>query len=106
MKTPRQRVTRRAVRQHAEAAHPTHDSELPRLRRIKGQLEGLERMIAEKRYCMDILAQVKAARSALAALQGSVLKRHLEGCVQAALQSKSSFDAARKIEEISHLLAK
>ena len=64
----------------AASVHLSHHGDLPRLRRIKGQVEGLERMIQEGRYCVDILTQIKAARSAMSALEGSVMQRHLEGC--------------------------
>jgi DNA-binding FrmR family transcriptional regulator len=85
----------------AELTHPSHQGDLPRLRRIKGQIEGLERMIQGGRYCVEILTQIKAARSALTALEGSVMQRHLEGCVRDALKAKDSFDAEKKIREIT-----
>ena len=81
-----------------------HDHEIPRLKRIKGQIDGIERMITEKRYCVDILQQIKAAKSAMQALENSVLKKHLEGCVRAAFESKDPMNATKKIEEISDLL--
>jgi DNA-binding FrmR family transcriptional regulator len=89
-----------------EHAHPSHEGELPRLRRIKGQVEGLERMILDGRYCVDILTQIKAAGSALKALEQSILKGHLQSCVRGALTAKDSFDAEKKIQEITELLAK
>lgn len=81
-----------------------HAHELPRLKRIKGQLDGIERMITEKRYCVDILQQIKAAKSAMQALENAVLKTHLEGCVREAFESKDPVNASKKIEEISDLL--
>lgn len=52
-----------------------------RVRRIAGQVAGVERMLAEKRYCVDILNQISAVRSALDALGVELLTRHLENCV-------------------------
>jgi len=52
-----------------------------RVKRIAGQVAGVERMIEEKRYCVDILNQIAAVRSALDALGVELLTRHLESCV-------------------------
>jgi DNA-binding FrmR family transcriptional regulator len=52
-----------------------------RVKRIAGQVAGVERMLDEKRYCVDILNQIAAARSALDALGVELLTRHLESCV-------------------------
>ncbi|MEO8044823.1 MAG: metal-sensitive transcriptional regulator [Spartobacteria bacterium] len=53
----------------------------PRLRRIAGQVAGIERMIDEERYCVDVLNQISAVRSALDAVGIELLTRHLESCV-------------------------
>jgi DNA-binding FrmR family transcriptional regulator len=52
-----------------------------RVKRIAGQVAGVERMLEEKRYCVDILNQIAAVRSALDALGVELLTRHLESCV-------------------------
>jgi len=52
-----------------------------RVKRIAGQVAGIERMLEEKRYCVDILNQISAVRSALDALGVELLTRHLETCV-------------------------
>ncbi len=52
-----------------------------RIRRIAGQVAGVQRMIEEKRYCVDILNQISAVRSALDALGVELLSNHLEKCV-------------------------
>lgn len=54
---------------------------LTRVRRISGQVSGIERMIDDKRYCVDILNQISAVRSALDALGVEILTSHLEMCV-------------------------
>lgn len=86
--------------------HADHVESLPRLRRIRGQVEGIERMISERRYCVDILTQIKAARSALQSLENEVLGTHLEGCVRDALSSRNPFQADKKIKELMELLAR
>ena len=86
--------------------HADHSEGLPRLKRIRGQVDGVERMILEKRYCVDILMQIKATRSALLALEGEVLRTHLEGCVREALSAKDSFQAEKKIKELMELLTR
>jgi DNA-binding FrmR family transcriptional regulator len=58
-----------------------------RINRIEGQVRGIGKMIDEDRYCVDILVQVSAARSALDALALGLLERHLHGCVQRAVRS-------------------
>ena len=73
---------------------------------MRGQVEAIERMIMSGRYCVDILQQVKAARSALQSLESSILRSHLEGCVKQALESPRSFDAEKKLQEISDLLGR
>lgn len=54
---------------------------LARIKRINGQVAGVERMLTERRYCVDILNQIAAVRSALDALGVELLTRHLETCV-------------------------
>ncbi len=58
-----------------------------RLNRIEGQVRGIGRMIAEDRYCIDVLTQVSAVQSALDALALQLLEHHLHGCVQHAVKS-------------------
>ena len=57
--------------------HATHHDSISRLRRIEGQVRGIARMIEEERYCVDILAQVRAATAALKKVEGEILKDHL-----------------------------
>ena len=57
------------------------DKMATRVKRIAGQVAGIERMLEEKRYCVDILNQISAVRSALDALGVELLTRHLETCV-------------------------
>lgn len=87
-------ATRTDVRRHS-LQHPDHMAELPRLKRIIGQLEGVKRMIEERRYCPDIIQQLRAANSAIKVLEIEILKGHLASCIRdsAKNDSKSDFDA-------------
>lgn len=80
-------------------------SVLARLRRIEGQVRGIQGMVANGTDCRDILVQVKAVRSALKAANGLILKRYLLGCHKRALENPTSDDAAAKLEESMRLLS-
>ena len=84
--------------------HPDHLGHISRLNRVKGQIEGIERMIVDKRYCLDIIAQLKAASSALKAIEAEVFKTHLRGCVRQAFSADDSFKSEEKIQEIVKLV--
>lgn len=84
----------------------TKDKALGRLRRIEGQVQGLQRMIANDAYCVDILLQVSAVQGALGQVQKLLLGRHIESCVVDALRSGSRGDRQRKIEELLDVFAR
>jgi DNA-binding FrmR family transcriptional regulator len=88
------------------ANHPTHSEQSTALRRIEGQIRGIQRMIEEGRYCVDILTQISSATAALLRVQDNVLEKHLNGCVKSALQGKSTADKQKKINEILTLIKK
>jgi DNA-binding FrmR family transcriptional regulator len=69
-----------------------------RVKRIAGQVSGIERMLDERRYCLDILNQIAAVRSALDALGVELLTRHLESCVLAH-GSGSEHEQARPLSQ-------
>lgn len=69
-----------------------------RVKRIAGQVAGIERMLADRRYCVDILNQIAAVRSALDALGVELLTRHLETCVLGH-GSDSAHDSARPMTQ-------
>ncbi len=70
-----------------------------RLRRIAGQIAGLERMLAEERYCVDVLLQVAAARAALTKVGKLVLASHVATCVTEAVQHGPE-ERRRKLDEL------
>lgn len=87
-------------------AHPDHRANLPRLNRVKGQLDGIEKMVVEQRYCVDILVQFRAAMAALRKLEAEVFERHLHHCVEQAMQSRDPKEVERKIGELTQLLVR
>ena len=83
--------------------HPCHASEIGKLNRIAGQIEGVKRMIDEARYCPDILAQLRAIRSATRTVEANILEKHLQHCVSDAVNSGNKAEADKKLEEIKDL---
>lgn len=75
-------------------------SELARVNRIRGQVEGIGRMIEQRAYCPDIITQIQAARSALGALQAAVLSSHLRDCVKKGFQEGNEQDSEQLLEEL------
>lgn len=92
---------------HAHSASPRADAQRAalgkRIARIEGQVRGIGRMLDEDRYCVDILTQVSAVRSALDALGLELLEHHLHGCVQDAVKSGKGEPA---IDEAMHVIRK
>ena len=78
----------------------THEETLKRRGRIAGQVQGVRRMIEEKEYCIDIITQIQAARSALRAVELQILKKHMEHCVSDAFASGSQKESDAKMEEL------
>ena len=85
------------------AAHgysPQKDNYAKRLRRIEGQVRGIEKMVDEDRYCMDVLTQIGAVSKALESVALEVLDEHVKHCVAGALSSGDEKAAAEKSEEL------
>jgi CsoR family transcriptional regulator, copper-sensing transcriptional repressor len=76
------------------------DDLLKRLRRVEGQVRGIERMVADERYCIDILTQISAATTALDAVGLKILGEHVESCVAGALASGDKDAAKAKSSEL------
>ncbi len=82
--------------------HATHKDQLINLKKIEGQVRGLQAMIEGEKYCIDILNQVKAVKNALVSVEGKILKVHLRSCIKDSLSAEELVD--NKIEEIVSLL--
>jgi len=84
----------------------SHEEQLQFLRKIQGQVAGIKRMLEEKRYCIDIVIQIRSAIGALHRVEGEIFRRHLNGCLTGAIKSKSETEIQNKIDEIINLLDK
>ena len=71
-----------------------------RLHRIEGQVRGIERMVEEDRYCIDVLTQISAVTTALESVAYRVLDDHVQHCVSGALASGDADEAAAKSKEL------
>jgi len=78
----------------------TKGKALTRLKRIEGQVQGIQRMVEEEKYCMDILLQLSAVQGALSQVSRLLLARHIESCVTEAVRSGTREERGRKIEEL------
>lgn len=76
---------------------------LTALRRIEGQIRGVQGMIEERRYCVDILNAVGAIVGALKKVEADILRDHLHGCVMSAARKGSQKEKEAKLEEIHRL---
>jgi DNA-binding FrmR family transcriptional regulator len=76
------------------------DALIKRLHRIEGQVRGVERMVEDDRYCIDILTQIAAVSTALEAVAVKILDEHVRHCVAGALASGDEADSQTKIEEL------
>ena len=77
-----------------------------RLNRIEGQVRGIAKMIDENRYCIDVLTQVQAVRSALARVESEMLKDHLNQCIVGAMASGDIDQQRSKAQELINLLGR
>ena len=85
---------------------PDHSSEIRRINRVKGQLDGILRMIEDNRHCPEILIQTRAVRAAVKSLEASILERHLQSCVQKAFESRDKGLQQEMIDELLTLFKK
>lgn len=90
-------------KKHTHGSHHDHGQEKKRLNRVRGQIDGIQKMIDEHRYCPEIITQVRAARAALRSIEASIMERHLRGCVQGAMSSNNPDEAETKIRELVQL---
>ncbi len=94
-----------AVMAHSYIANGTKDDYLKRLRRIEGQARGLQRMVEEEQYCIDILTQVSAMTKALESVALGLLDEHIAHCVVNAVREGGE-EAELKLKEASAAIAR
>ena len=75
-----------------------------RLARIEGQIRAVRKMVAEDRYCIDVVRQVQAARSALSSLETLIIDDHVDTCVQHALEAGETGERREKVTELVSIL--
>ena len=75
-----------------------------RLAKIEGQIRAVRKMVTEDRYCIDVVRQVQAARSALSGLESLIIDDHVDSCVQRALQAGKTDERKEKVNELVSIL--
>ena len=86
--------------------NPDHTDNLVALRRIEGQVRGVQGMIENRKYCVDILTQIHAIKGALSRVEEKILEKHLRGCVTEALQGTSEKEKQKKLAEVLAIIHK
>ena len=84
----------------------THEEQITFLKKIEGQIRGIQKMIEDRRYCVDIMTQIHSVIGALYRVENEIFKKHIDGCVIQALRGKSEAEKQKKIEEDIELIAK
>ena len=84
--------------------HPAHGDNLVALRRIEGQVRGVQRMIEDRKYCIDILNQIYAIKGALGSVEEKILQKHFRNCVTEAVKGNSAKEKEQKLNEILRLI--
>jgi DNA-binding FrmR family transcriptional regulator len=79
---------------------------LGRLRRIEGQVQGIQRMVEEDKYCVDVLLQLTAVQGAVQQVQKLLLGQHIESCVTEAVRSGNARDRQRKMDELLEVFSR
>src|SRR5690348_12026776 len=96
---------RRANERRAAAVEPEiKDANRKRLRRIEGQIRGLQRMVEEERYCADIITQVASVQEALRGVARNLMKNHLHHCAAKALRSGKKEETEAMYDELLNLI--
>ncbi|WP_460793145.1 metal-sensitive transcriptional regulator [Nocardioides pacificus] len=91
--------------EHQHGYVPNKDDHLKRLRRIEGQARGIQRMVEEEKYCIDILTQISAMTRALHAVSISLLEEHMNHCVVDAARAGDR-EAQEKVKEAVDAIAR
>lgn len=92
------------TKKEIQTLHPSHEELLPRVSRATGQLEGVERMIRDRRYCPEIIQQLRAVQSAVKSIEIEILKTHMSSCLKNSVRSKNQRNLDNKINELLNLL--
>jgi len=88
------------------AKYPSHAENIVSLKRIEGQIRGIQKMIDGQQYCVDIITQVHSVIGALYRVENEIFKKHIDGCVVSALKGKSEGEKQKKINEVVGLISR
>lgn len=91
-------------KKNSRVIHPDHSDELVRLNKVNGQIAGVQKMILDRRYCPDIMQQIRAARAALKSVELSLMKEHMSSCLKSSARADSQADFERKLKEVLDLI--
>jgi len=94
--------SRRALHRDSRVNHDM----LLRLRRIEGQVRGVQKMVEEERYCPDVLMQMSSIHESLRSVERILMKNHLQHCATEALRSGNERKAQRTYNELTELFYK
>ena len=86
------------------AQNPNHQDNIVALKRIEGQVRGVQKMIKDREYCIDILNQILAVKGALVSVEEKILQKHFRHCVTAAIMGSSENQKQQKLDEILRLI--
>lgn len=81
-------------------------SNLKRLKRIEGQIRGLQKMVDDERYCADVLVQISSVQEALRGVSNALLRNHLRHCVASTIQKGKPAESERMYSELSDLFSR
>ena len=86
--------------------YPKHDTLIPRLKRIEGQIRGIARMVDDGRYCIDIIQQLTAAKKALEQATLQVMRGHIDSCVSTAIVKREGTEKVDELMQAIHRFVK
>ena len=78
-----------------------HDSALNRLKTVEGHIRGIERMLEEETYCIDVIRQIQAVQAALNKVNAMILEEHLNSCLITAVRGENPDERERVLKEIA-----
>ncbi len=84
--------------------NPDHQDNIVAFKRIEGQVRGIQRMIENREYCIDILNQIHAVKGALSSVEEKILQKHFRHCVTTAIIGSSEKEKQQKLDEILKLI--
>lgn len=88
----------------SKVPHATHHGQVNRLKRIEGQVRGLQKMIASEKYCINILQQFKSVHAALGVVEVEIMRRHVESCLISAVKRGSKKEIDAKLIEVMNVI--